>query len=111
LDTWALETVRSLGSAFLTNLLAMSEPLTLSLGQKFEMERMSRAIDSTVDVQALQGLAKQLLQAWHSQKAATQWMMRQQLDSPSRVAQQLALRSDVMESVRAKAPQPSHDVL
>jgi hypothetical protein len=89
----------------------MSEPLTLSLGQKFEMERMSRAIDSTVDVQALQGLAKQLLQAWHSQKAATQWVMRQQLDSPSQVAQQLALRSDVMDSVRAQAPQPSYDVL
>ncbi len=49
----------------------MSEPLALSLGQQFELERMSRAIDATVDPQALRGLAKQLLQAWHSQKAAT----------------------------------------
>ncbi|MEB3256081.1 MAG: hypothetical protein VKJ05_06825 [Synechococcaceae cyanobacterium] len=57
----------------------MSEPLALSLGQQFELERMSRAIDATLDPQALQGLAKQLLQAWHSQKAATQWVMRQQL--------------------------------
>ena len=64
----------------------MSEPLALSLGQKFELERMSRAIDATADLQTLQGLAKQLLQAWHSQKAATQWVMRQQLDSPSRFA-------------------------
>ena len=92
-------------------LLPMSEPLTLSLGQKFEMERMSRAIDSTIDIQTLQGLAKQLLQAWHSQKAATQWMMRQQLDSPSRLAQQMALRPDVIESMRPAAPQPSFDVL
>ena len=57
----------------------MTEPLSLSLGQQFELERMNRAIDSTADLQTLQGLAKQLLQAWHSQKAATQWVMRQQL--------------------------------
>jgi hypothetical protein len=63
----------------------MSEPLALTLGQKFELERMSRAIDATVDTQALRGLAKQLLQAWHSQKAATQWVMRQHLDSPPRI--------------------------
>ena len=63
----------------------MSEPLALSLGQKFEMERMSRAIDATGDAQALKGLAKQLLQAWHSQKAATQWVMRQQLGAPAKM--------------------------
>jgi hypothetical protein len=53
----------------------MSEPLALTLGQKFELERMSRAIDATTDPQVLRGLAKQLLEAWHSQKAATQWVM------------------------------------
>jgi hypothetical protein len=61
----------------------MSEPLALTLGQKFELERMSRAIDATTDPQVLRGLAKQLLEAWHSQKAATQWVMRQQLGAPS----------------------------
>ena len=89
----------------------MSEPLALSLGQQFELERMTRAIDSTFDPHALQGLAKQLLQAWHSQKAATQWMMRQQLDSPSRVAQELAQRPDVIKSLQPGTPQPSYDVL
>ena len=64
----------------------MSEPLALTLGQKFELERMTRAIDATADPQALRGLAKQLLQAWHSQKAATQWVMRQQLGAPPTVA-------------------------
>ena len=64
----------------------MTDPLTLSLGQQFELERMNRAIDATADVAELQGLAKQLLMAWHSQKAATQWVMRQQLDAPSRMA-------------------------
>ena len=63
----------------------MTEPLTLSLGQQFELERMNRAIDATADLEALQDLAKQLLMAWHSQKAATQWVMRQQLDGPSRL--------------------------
>jgi hypothetical protein len=71
--------------------LAMSEPLALSLGQKFELERMNRAIDATADPQALRGLAKQLLQAWHSQKAATQWVMRQQLGGPPRVPAELGL--------------------
>jgi hypothetical protein len=64
----------------------MSEPLALTLGQKFELERMSRAIDATTDPQVLRGLAKQLLEAWHSQKAATQWVMRQQLGAPPRLA-------------------------
>ena len=63
----------------------MSEPLALTLGQKFEQERMIRLIDSTADLPTLKGLAKQLLQAWHSQKAATQWVMRQKFSDPPRV--------------------------
>lgn len=70
----------------------MTEPLALSLGQQFELERMSRAIDETGDLTALRGIAKQLLQAWQSQKAATQWVMRQQLAAPSPLAQSLADR-------------------
>lgn len=62
----------------------MAEPLALTLGQKFELERMNRAIDATTDPQVLRGLAKQLLEAWHSQKAATQWVMRQHLGAPPR---------------------------
>ena len=68
----------------------MSEPLALSLGQQFELERMSRAIEATADLQTLQGIAKQLLQAWQSQKAATHWVMRQQLGTPAQIAPGLA---------------------
>jgi hypothetical protein len=68
----------------------MSEPLALSLGQQFELERMSRAIEATADLQTLQGIAKQLLQAWQSQKAATQWVMRQQLGTPAQLTPGLA---------------------
>jgi hypothetical protein len=79
----------------------MSEPIApiaLSLGQQFELERLSRAIDATADLEALQGLAKQLLQAWHSQKAATQWVMRQHLDAAPRLGAPL-------ESLRSELPQ------
>ncbi len=65
----------------------MTEPLALSLGQQFELERMYRAIDETGDLTALRGIAKQLLQAWQSQKAATQWVMRQQLGAPPTLVQ------------------------
>jgi hypothetical protein len=64
----------------------MSEPLALTLGQKFELERMTRVIDSTGDPQSLRGLAKQLLHAWQTQRAATEWVMRQQLATPSSFA-------------------------
>ena len=64
----------------------MFEPLALSVGQQFELERMNRAIEATADPQALQGIAKQLLQAWHSQKAATQWVMRQQLGTSAQIS-------------------------
>ena len=60
----------------------MIEPLALTLGQQFELERMSRAIDATADLEELQQLAKQLLMAWHNQKAATAWALRQQLNAP-----------------------------
>jgi hypothetical protein len=81
----------------------MSDPIALSLGQKFELERMSRAIDATCDPQALRGLAKQLLQAWHSQKAATQWIMRQHLGAPTRLSGELGLDG------LAPLPSPSAD--
>ena len=60
----------------------MDNALSLTLGPKVEVERMSRAIDAEADLQVLRGLAKQLLEAWHTQKAATSWVMRQQLSVP-----------------------------
>ena len=55
----------------------MDESIGLSITQQFDVERMNRAIESTVDAQQLQLLAKQLLQAWHSQRAATAWVTKQ----------------------------------
>jgi hypothetical protein len=57
----------------------MSFTAELSVGQQFEVERFCRAIDATTDTEQLKTLAKQLLQAWHTQKAATQWVHAQQV--------------------------------
>ena len=56
----------------------MDSAAALSLGQRFELERMNRAIDAEMDPSAVRGIAKQLLQAWQTQKAATNWVIRQQ---------------------------------
>ncbi|MFN7678147.1 MAG: hypothetical protein ACK5QW_06060 [Cyanobacteriota bacterium] len=53
--------------------------MELSVSQRFEIERFSRAIDATADPEDLKRIAKQLLQAWHTQKAATNWVIGQQL--------------------------------
>lgn len=60
----------------------MAAPIQLSTAQQFEIERFSRAIDGTTDPEVLRRLCRQLLQAWQVQKAATQWVMRQQVGPP-----------------------------
>ncbi len=55
----------------------MGQSIELSVSQCFEIERFSRAIDATADPEALRLIAKQLLQAWHTQKAATNWVIGQ----------------------------------
>lgn len=62
---------------------AAPRSMELTVGQQFEIERLSRAIDATADPEALKAIAKQLLQAWQTQKAATNWVIGQQLGSPS----------------------------
>ena len=55
----------------------MEKAIGLSVSQQFDVERMNRAIESIIDPQQLQVLAKQLLQAWHSQRSATVWITRE----------------------------------
>ena len=54
------------------------EPIALTLGQKFEIEKFSREIDSSDDLAALRSIAKELLVAWKKQQAASAWIVRQQ---------------------------------
>ena len=55
----------------------MEKSVNLSVSQQFDVERMNRAIESTIDPQQLRLLANQLLQVLHSQRAATVWITRQ----------------------------------
>ena len=86
----------------------MIEPMTLTMTQKFEIERMGRAIDATNDPQALRGLAKQLLQAWMSQKAATAWAMRDALTRPSRYTN-LIPSQETLDHLQQEDAQRQHD--
>jgi hypothetical protein len=58
------------------------QPMAMTVGQEFELERMRRTIEGTTDVLELQKLAKMLLRAWQGQRAATSWAMRQGLQRP-----------------------------
>ncbi|MGB1416807.1 MAG: hypothetical protein ACPG6X_04925 [Synechococcus sp.] len=60
----------------------VDRPAELSITQRFEVERMNRAIEATADREQLQTIAKQLLQAWQSQRAATAWVMQDQEHIP-----------------------------
>ena len=53
------------------------DPSALTLGQKFEIEKFSREIDNSKDVQKLRDIAKQLLVSWKQQQAATAWVIQQ----------------------------------
>ena len=54
------------------------EPIALTLGQKFEIEKFSREIDNSDDLAALKNIAKDLLVAWKQQQAASAWIVHQQ---------------------------------
>ena len=54
------------------------DPIALTIGQMFEIEKFSREIDGSKDVEELQSIAKQLLVAWKQRQAASAWVLRQQ---------------------------------
>ncbi|MGC6483405.1 MAG: hypothetical protein ACON4T_07575 [Synechococcus sp.] len=60
----------------------MTSGIELSTEQHFHLEQFNRALDATSDPSQLRHLAKQLLHAWQGQKAATNWVIRQQGLSP-----------------------------
>ena len=56
------------------------EPIVLTLGQKFEIEKLSREIDEESDVVQLRSIAKDLLIAWKKQQAATRWAINETMN-------------------------------
>lgn len=69
----------------------MSSGIELSTEQHFQLEQFNRALDATSDPAQLRQLAKQLLEAWQTQKAATNWVIRQEGLSP--IQTEAAMRS------------------
>lgn len=57
----------------------MSNPLELSLSQSFEKERFLRVIEESNDVRELREISKVLLNGWFTQRAASQWIMKEAL--------------------------------
>lgn len=55
----------------------MADPIALSMAAQFETERIGRLIDSTDDVGQLRRIATMMLQGWMTQKAASEWAIRQ----------------------------------
>lgn len=60
--------------------------LNLSISQQFDIERFNRAIDESRDIEKLRGIAKQLLMAWQTQRAATISLMNSSLSAPAVIA-------------------------
>ena len=54
------------------------DPIALTIGQMFVIEKFSREIASSKEVKELQLIAKNLLLAWKQQQAASAWVVRQQ---------------------------------
>jgi hypothetical protein len=63
----------------------MANPLELSTAQSFEKERFTRAIERSEDVKELREIAKTLLSGWFTQKAATEWILRESLQKPATI--------------------------
>jgi hypothetical protein len=59
--------------------MSMTSGIQFTTEQLFHVEQFNRALDATSDPTQLRDLAKQLLKAWQTQKAATNWIMQQQL--------------------------------
>lgn len=55
----------------------MNGSIKLTTEQHFQIEQFNRALETTQDPDQLRQLAKQLMQAWQTQKAATCWALKQ----------------------------------
>ena len=57
----------------------MNGSIQLTTEQQFQIEQFNRALDTTQDPEQLRHLARELMQAWQIQKAATCWVLKQDM--------------------------------
>ncbi|QNI73159.1 hypothetical protein SynNOUM97013_01093 [Synechococcus sp. NOUM97013] len=55
----------------------MNGSIQLTIEQRFQIEQFNRTLETTTDPEQLRQLARQLMKAWQTQKAATSWVMKQ----------------------------------
>ncbi|QNI54092.1 hypothetical protein SynBIOSE41_01577 [Synechococcus sp. BIOS-E4-1] len=60
-------------------LIDMNGSIQLTTEQQFQIEQFNRALETTQDPEQLRHLARQLMQAWQTQKAATCWVLKQDM--------------------------------
>lgn len=70
----------------------MADAIALSMAAQFETERIGRLIDSTDDPGQLRRICRMMLQGWMTQKAASEWLIRQSTTPP----QAPAMAADLM---------------
>jgi hypothetical protein len=79
--------------------MSMTSGIQFTTEQLFHVEQFNRALDATSDPTQLRDLAKQLLKAWQTQKAATTWIMHQQLQGSTNAwAMARSLQNDQADS-------------
>ena len=59
--------------------IGMNGSIQLTTEQQFQIEQFNRALETTQDPEQLRQLARQLMQAWQTQKAATCWVLKQDM--------------------------------
>ena len=59
--------------------IVMNGGIQLTTEQHFQIEQFNRALETTQDPEQLRQLARQLMQAWQTQKAATCWALKHHL--------------------------------
>jgi|TARA_B100000073_G_scaffold346940_1_gene359729 hypothetical protein len=59
--------------------IGMNGSIQLTTEQHFQIEQFNRALETTQDPEQLRQLARQLMQAWQTQKAATCWVLKQDM--------------------------------
>ena len=60
----------------------MADAISLSMAAQFETERIGRLIDTTDDPGQLRRICRMMLQGWMTQKAASEWLIRQGTTPP-----------------------------
>ena len=60
----------------------MADAIALSMAAQFETERIGRLIDSTDDPGQLRRICHMMLQGWMTQRAASEWAIRQSTTPP-----------------------------